>query len=181
MQTTIFRNENKVSTKEVLSIFNKTLKNDFDLKQTEIEELTEIMAKNPVDKFIVSEKPTDPVMQGDLLIWSEDTEEFRLNFPNVQNLSPAKNNVLQEDDSITGDHELVTLKNAKYSLMKGYFIPHELKEHFWEGRNYSCKILDIDSPFIVKHREHGNITFLTKGKYMICSSTDSETLTRMRD
>ena len=129
MQTTIFKNENKVSTEEVLKIFNKHLQKDYEVPNNEIEELTEIMAKNPVDKFIISEKPTDPVMQGDILIWAEGTEEYRLNFPKVTNLVPTTKMVLQEDDSITGDHELVTLKNAKFIL--GIFIFSHIKLYFF--------------------------------------------------
>ena len=181
MQTTIFKNENRVSTEEVLKIFNQELKENFTVKKSEIEELTDIMAKNPVDKFIISEKPTNPVMQGDILIWSDETEEYKENYPKVTELQSTSRLVLQDDDSLTGDHELVPLKGAKYTLKTGKFVPSLLKEHFWGNNAYDCKILEIDSPFIIKHREHGNITFLSKGKYMICSSLDSETLTRMRD
>ena len=77
MQTTIYRNEERVTNQEVLSTFTRTLKSDYKLKKSEIEELTEIYAKNPVDKFIISEKPENVVMQGDLLIWSELTDEFK--------------------------------------------------------------------------------------------------------
>ena len=181
MQTTIFKNENKVSTAEVIKIFNKELKENFTVKKSEIEELTDIMAKNPVDKFIIAEKPTNPVMQGDILIWSEETNEYKENFPLVKDLQTTTRLVLQDDDSLTGDHELVPLKGSKFTLKTGKFVPPLLKEHFWGNNAYDCKILEIDSPFIIKHREHGNITFLSKGKYMICSSLDSETLTRMRD
>jgi hypothetical protein len=181
MQTTIFKNENKVSTDEVLKIFNKELKESFTVKKSEIEELTDIMAKNPVDKFIITEKPTNPVMQGDILIWSEETNEYKENFPLVKDLQATTRLVLQDDDSLTGDHELVPLKGAKFTLKTGKFVPPLLKDHFWGSNTYDCKILEIDSPFVIKHREHGNITFLSKGKYMICSSLDSETLTRMRD
>ena len=181
MQTTIYRNEERATTQEVLKTFNKTLKSDYKLQRSEIEELTEIYAKNPVDKFIVSEKPENVVMQGDLLIWSELTDEFKENFPKVTNLTATSKMALQDDDSITGDHELVTLKNAKFTLQTGKFVPAILEKHLWGSNKYDCKVLEIDSPFMIKHREHGNFTFLTGGKYMICSSLDSETLTRMRD
>ena len=178
--TTIFRNENKVSNEEVLNLFTQTLETAELFEKSEIEELADIMAKNPVDKFIVSEKPDVPVMQGDLLIWSDITDEYKKEFPRVKELTPTSRLVLQEDDSITGDHELVPLKNAKFTLKTGKFIPSILEGHTWGSNSYDCKILEIDSPFIIKHREHGNIA-LTAGKYMICSSLDSETLTRMRD
>ena len=178
--TTIFRNENHVSTEEVLSLFSQTLKTTELFEKNEIEELSDIVAKNPADKFIVSVKPDVPVMQGDLLIWSDITDEYKREFPRVKNLASTSKLVLQDDDSITGDHELVPLHKAKFSLKTGKFVPSVLEGHMWGTNSYDCKILEIDTPFIIKHREHGNIA-LTAGKYMICSSLDSETLTRMRD
>lgn len=187
MTTTILENktlENKtkeMSFEKFLETFTKTIEKTSTVNRSEIEELTEIMAKNPVDKFVISEQPTTLVRQGDILIWSEKTEEYKENFPTVKNLQTTTRMALQDGDSITGDHELVPLKGAKFTLQTGKFIPPLLKEHFWGDNAYDCKILEIDSPFVIKHREHGNITFLSKGKYMICSLLDSETLTKMRD
>ena len=180
MQTTIFKNEERLSTDEVLQVFRKTLEDNFTFERSEIEELTDITAKNPADKFIVSELPNVEVMQGDILIWSELTDEYKENISKVENLTPAPSLVLQEDDSLTGDHLLIPLKGAKYSLRNGTFRPSILNSSSFAGVKYSCKLLEIDSPFVIRHREHGNIT-LTAGKYMICSSLDSETLSRMRD
>ena len=178
--TTIFRNEEKISNEEVVKLFTQTLKETDLFKKSEIEELSDIVAKNPADKFIVSEKPNVPVMQGDILIWSDITDEYKKEFPRISELKDTTKLVLQDDDSITGDHELVPLKNAKFTLKTGKFVPSVLEGHTWGSNSYDCKILEIDSPFVIKHREHGNIA-LTAGKYMICSSLDSETLTRMRD
>lgn len=188
MTTTILENRTlknqakEMSYEDFLKSFTKTLiEKAPDMKKIEINELTNIMAKNPVDKFIISEQPTTLVRQGDILIWSELTDEYKENFPKVKDLAPTTRMALQEGDSITGDHELVTLKGAKFTLKTGKFLPSILENVVWGGRTYDCKILEIDSPFVIKHREHGNITFLTKGKYMICSQLDSETLERMRD
>lgn len=180
MQTTIFTNEERLSTNEVIERFRQTLENDFTFEKSEIEELTDITAKHPADKFIVSEKPDVEVMQGDILIWSELTEEYKENFPKVQNVKPTESMVLQEDDSMTGDHMLIPLKGAHYTLQTGEFVPNIIKDAVYGRNAYKCKLLEIDSPFVIRHREHGNIT-LTEGKYMICSSMDSETLDRMRD
>ena len=180
MQTTIFKNEEKLSTQEVLNIFRQTLEENFSFEKSEIEELSDIAAKNPVDKFIITEKPNVPVMQGDLLIWSDLTDEYKANFPSVTDLQKTDRMVLQDNDSITGDHQLIPLKGAKFTLHTGKFQPTILKKVIWGGNTYDCKILDIDSPFVIRHREHGNIT-LTAGKYMICSSLDSESLQKMTD
>ena len=180
MTTTVLNRPQELNQQEFLNSYTKVLEDDYSVKKNEIEELTLIAAKNPVDRFVISEKPEDVIMQGDLLIWSDITEQYKENFPRVTNLTEFHGKALQEDDSITGDHELVTLKTANYTLKKGNFIPKILEGHIW-GAGHSCKILEIDSPFIIKHREHGNFTFLEGGKYMICSSLDSRTLTRMID
>ena len=180
MQTTIFRNEEKMDFSEVLKRFERTLTKTPSFKKSEIEELVDIAAKNPVDKFIVSELPNVPTMQGDILLWSELTDEYKENIEKVKDLKETTKLVLQDDDSITGDHELVPLKNSKYTLKTGRFIPSILEGQLWGTNSYDCKILEIDTPFLIKHREHGNIA-LTAGKYMICTSLDSETLTKMRD
>lgn len=177
---TIFRNEEKIDLSEVIKVFEKTLEKTPSFKKSEIEELVAIYAKNPTDKFIVSEKPTLPVMQGDLLIWSDATSKYKENIKKITNLQNTTKMALQEDDSLTGDHELVVLKNSNYTLKTGKFVPSILENHLWGGNKYSCKVLEIDTPFLIKHREHGNIA-LTAGKYIICPSLDSETLTRMRD
>ena len=105
MTTTVLENrEKKLNQEEFLNSFTKTLKEGFAVKKSEIEKLTDIMAKNPVDKFIVSERPKDFIAQGDLLIWFEDTPQFKENYPKIKNLQPTTKMALQEDDSITGDH-----------------------------------------------------------------------------
>jgi hypothetical protein len=180
MNTVIFQNENKVSTKEVLGIFKETLEDMELFEQSEIEELSDILAKNPVDKFIVSTKPTNVCMQGDLLIWSDLTKEYKENFPKVTDLQLTDKMVLQDGDSLTGDHRLVPLRGANFTLKTGKFIPSILKNASINRNSYDCKILEIDTPFVITHREHGNMT-LAAGKYMICSSLDSETLEKMKD
>lgn len=181
MQTTIFKNEERISTDEVLTKFVETLEKTYSVEQDEIDLLTEIAAKNPVDKFIIAEMPTDTVRQGDILIWSELTDEYKENISKVKDLKETDRMILQEGDSVTGDHELVPISTAHFTLLEGKFVPDIIKDEVWGGNAWGCKVLEIDSPFILKHREHGNITFLTPGKYMFCSQMDAESLTRMRD
>ena len=178
--TMILEKQPTTSFEDLLKTFERCLEKTEAFERSEIEELTLIQAKNPVDKLIISQLPKDVIMQGDLLIWSELTDKYKENIKSVTDLQETTKMALQEDDSITGDHELVTLKNAKYTLKTGKFVPEILKNHLWGSNKYDCKVLEIDTPFVIKHREHGNMT-LTAGKYMICSSLDSETLTRMRD
>ena len=178
--TVIFRNEEKMNIEEVVQLFERTLENSETFEKSEIEELSEIVSKSCIDKFIVYTKPDVVSMQGDLLIWSDATEDFKREFPRVKDLASTSRMALQDGDSLTGDHCLVPLKNAKFTLQTGKFVPTILEGHTWGSNAWDCKILDTDSPFVIRHREHGNIT-LPAGKYMICSSMDSESLSRMRD
>lgn len=181
MKTTIFRNEEKISTQEAVSVFNTALKEIDLFEGTEIEQLADAYAKNPVDKFIISEKPNVPVAQGDILIWAEGTKDYKENIKSVQKLEVTERLVLQEGDSMTGDHRLVPLEGSNFTLQKGQFSPSVLKgKNSWGDRPYNCLLLDIDKPFLIVHREHGNVA-LPSGKYMICSSMNSETLERMMD
>ena len=181
METTIFRNEEKISTEEVLKRFVETLERSYNVEQSEIDMLTEIAAKNPVDKFIISEMPTEAARQGDILIWSEKSPEYQANIGKVTNLQETNRLILQEGDSLTGDHELIPVSTAKYTMQTGKFVPEIIQEAVWGNNAWDCKILEIDSPFILKHREHGNMTFLSAGKYMFCSQMDADSLARMRD
>lgn len=183
MTTTIL--ERKIETEELsmndfLNQFRNTLEATYN-KQNEIEELTELMAKNPVDKFIITEAPNVAMCQGDIIIWSENTDEYKENIGKVRDLKETDRMILQEGDSITGDHELVPVSNAKYTLKTGKFVPAIIENVVWRNNAWDCKILEIDSPFVLKHREHGNMTFLTPGKYMFCSQLESKTLEKVKD
>lgn len=179
MQTTVFRNEEQISTKEVLEKFVETLESSYEIERNEIDELTDIVAKNPTDKFIIAEMPDQPVRQGDILIWSELTDEYKESLRTIKDLKETTRMILQDGDSITGDHELIPISGAHFTMKTGRFTPSVLADSVAE--DYDCKLLEIDSPFVLRHREHGNITFLTPGKYMFCSQLDSETLEKMRD
>ena len=178
MTTTVFKNEEKVSTKEVLDTFRKRLENDYEksFDKSEIEQLVDIASKNPTDKFVVTDYPDTLVMQGDLLIWSNLTSEYREALKTLSDLKPTKNMILQETDSITGDHRLILLPETDYTLETGKFqitIGAFKKAH-------TCRILKTNKPFLIFHREHGNLT-LPAGEYLVCSSLDAKTLDRMID
>lgn len=183
MGTTIFRNPQSLGEKEVITKFEKVLKDNGNFSKSEIEQLVDCYAKNPVDKFIVSDGDLEETFgrQGDILFWSEDSEMYKKEIKNVHSLKKTKRLVLQKDDSVTGDHRLVPLNDSKFTLQEGYFTPSFLKgKNRWGDRDYDCLLLEIDKPFLVVHREHGNMA-LTAGKYMICSQLDPQTLYRMMD
>ena len=94
MQTTIFRNEEKISNEEVLQKFVETLEKNYNVEQSEIDLLTEIAAKNPVDKFIVYENPDDFIRQGDILIWTEQSPEYKENIKKVRDLQETSRMVV---------------------------------------------------------------------------------------
>lgn len=79
MTTTIFKNEEKVNVRGVIDTFRKKLENDYkeSFEKSEIENLVDIASKNPTDKFVITDCPNVPVMQGDLLIWSNLTSEYK--------------------------------------------------------------------------------------------------------
>lgn len=183
MGTVIFRNSQNLNEKEVLSKFESTLKENDNFKKSEIEQLVDAYAKNPVDKFIVSDEDLMETFgrQGDILFWPENSEMYKKEIKGVHSLVKTERLVLQPNDSITGDHRVVPLPNSNYSIQTGKFKPSFLKgKNRWGDRDHDCIILDIDKPFLVVHREHGNIA-LTAGKYMICSQLDPQTLNRMMD
>ena len=183
MGTTIFRNPQNLGEKEVLTKFETTLKENGNFQKTDIEQLVDAYAKNPVDKFIVSDGDLTETFgrQGDILFWSEDSEMYKKEIKGVHGLSKTTRLVLQPDDSVTGDHRLVPLPKSNFTLQEGKFKPSFLKgKNRWGDRDYDCLVLNIDKPFLVVHREHGNMA-LTAGKYMICSQLDPQTLYRMMD
>lgn len=180
---TVFKNPEKISTNEVIETFRKHLIEDYNdsFEKSEIDSLVDIASKNPTDIFVVTDYPDVEVMQGDILIWSSLTDEYRTNRPLVTDIQSTERMVLQDGDSMTGDHRVIPLSESNYTIQTGKFTPEILKgKNSWGDRKYDCKLLKIDTPFLIFHREHGNLT-LPAGEYMICSSLNSETLERMMD
>ena len=123
MEMTVFRKEEPVKTSEVLQVFKQSLEERHAVPKSEIEELCDIVSKNPTDKFIISEKPDAVVMQGDILIWSDICDEFKESFSRIQQGDISSTLVLQKTDSLTGDHRLIPVPSAHYTLKDGKFIP----------------------------------------------------------
>jgi len=184
MQTITFRNEEKIETSKVIELFRQKLEDSTNFEKSEIEELADIYAKNPVDKFIISDgKMLSNTFgrQGDILFWREGSAMYQREIGNVRNLKKTDRLVLQKNDSLTGDHRLIPIKGSNYTLKSGTFTPMFLQNKNTFGRaNYDCLVLEIDKPFLVFHREHGNMAY-PAGKYMIVSQLDPSTLNIMID
>ena len=179
--TKIFRNEEKLNTEEVLGLFKKSMEETDTYEKSDIEQLADAYAKNPVDKFIISENLDVEAAQGDILIWAKGTAMYEQNFPELHDLKKTERTVLQEGDSMTGDHRIVTIPGTKLTIKEGKFTPSFLKgRNAWGDRDYRGLSVVSDKPFLIVHREHGNMA-LPAGEYMICSAMDSTTLSRMMD
>ena len=183
MKTKIFRNPSQaLSSVQVLEKFTTELQefpNVF--SESEIELLAEAYAKNPVDKFIITEPLQVEAAQGDILIWAKGSNQFKNNIGTVKNLKKTNRMVLQEGDSMTGDHRIVTLEGSNYVLKEGIFHPAILANaDLLHNRQYRCLIFKTDSPFLLVHREHGNYA-LPADEYMFCTALNPEKMTRMLD
>ena len=183
METTIFRNPEKLAINEVIEVFKDSLKGTEAFEASDIEALAETYAKNPVDKFIITETLTgaNGAAQGDIMIIGEKTDLYKQHIATIKNLQKTDRLVLQEGDSMTGDHRLVPMEGSKYTIKTGRFTPAFLKgKSMWREPEYQSIFFETDKPFLIFHREHGNVA-LPQGKYMFCSQLDPETLDRMMD
>ena len=184
MTTTIFRNRENVGMDEVLTNFTAALKESELYNDSEIEMLSEIYAKNPVDKFIVSGdvEATDDSCQGDIIVLAEGTNMYNEVIGRIKNLQKTDRLVLQEGDSITGDHRIIPAEGSTYTIKKGTFTPKFLEgQRRWGGdAHYTAITFETDKPFIIFHREHGNMARCA-GKYVFYSQLDPATLNRMMD
>jgi hypothetical protein len=184
MKTTIFRNPENLEVQEVTSIFKDSLVESEGFDDTEVEMLAETYAKNPTDKFIISDdfEATDDACQGDIIIVPEHTNMYQENITRVKNLEKTDRLVLQEGDSMTGDHRIIPSEGSHYTMEVGKFCPKFLEgKRIWgSDPQYTVLLFETDKPFLIFHSEHGNQVY-QKGKYMIYSQLDPETLNRMMD
>lgn len=181
MHTVIHRKEEGLSKPEVVG----KLKNELDKRSeqyqgmSEIEALAHAYEKNFTDNFIVTDKADLKYMinQGDIVLHHESSDYFQAVKDTITDLRPAKNLNLQEGTALTGDHRFVAMEGANFTIEDGRFAP---LNGVLGRRMYDCKIIKSDKPFLLSHREHGNIT-LQAGTYLVYSQIDSKTLTRVLD
>ena len=184
MKTTIFRNPEKLGINEVIDLFKDSLEKSEVFSESEIDLLAETYAKNPVDKFIVAEElsGSDDACQGDIIVLGEKTNMYKENYPRVKGWKETDRLVLQEGDSITGDHRIIPAEGSTYTVKQGKFTPKFLEGKNMWGREavYNAISFTTDKPFLIFHREHGNMAY-TAGKYMFYSQLDPDPLDRMMD
>lgn len=165
MNNTVFRNEKCVTDENVLKYFRQEIEKRESYINC-IEDLVDIYAKNPSDHFIVTDKPLNiEVVQGDVLIWSKDCGSYKRFIEDTEITTEIPENYnLQGATSVTGDHRVVPMPNsnfkitiAKISVDVGFN-----QKYIHEGR-----YILSDKPFLVTHREHGNVA-LPAGEYLAC-------------
>ena len=132
----------------------------------QIDDLVEIYAKNPADHFIVTDKPlTVEVAQGDVLIWSKNCKSYKRFIQDTEITDEIPENYnLQGATSVTGDHRVIPMpdSNFKMTIAKITMNVGFNQTYVHEGRHFIS-----DKPFLVTHREHGNIA-LPAGEYLAC-------------
>lgn len=84
---------------------------------------------------------------------------------------------LQDGDSLTGDHTIRTLPGTELTIEDVMFEP---KDDILEGRKYNGKVITVNKPFLLTHKEHGNMAF-PEGTYLSFHAIDADTLERVYD
>lgn len=179
MRTTIFRNDLQLETTEVIDLFKKEISAFDVIPQNEAEELIETYRKYPTERFVISEQPSCEGGQGDICIFAEGTPMYNQIVPSMKNLVPTDNLVLQETDSLTGDHKVFTVEGSEYTMTEGTFCPPILENTPYRTL-LKGKLFSTNKSFLIFHREHGNMVF-PAGTYLFCSQLDSYTLQRAID
>ncbi len=143
-----------------------------------INELIEIFAKNPTDVFTVVNKTLKGecimLAQGDIWVAPENTPLYNFIDKNkTDSLQVASNMNLQEGIAMTGDHAIVgtgqvVIQDGKFNVMEG------------RRSTYSYKKIVTSEPFLITHREHGNMAF-PEGTYYSCVAIDPKTMSKVLD
>lgn len=181
MHTVIHRKDETLSRDQVMTKLHDELtqrKDQYDGDDA-VMKLVQTYAKTYTDNFIVTDENDLKYMisQGDIVIHHESSNYFKAVMETIQDRRPAKDMNLQEGVSITGDHRIIPMEGAKLTIEDARFLP---KDGVVGRRPYECKIVTSDKPFLIAHREHGNIT-LRQGVYLVYSQIDAKTQRRVFD
>ena len=181
MNTVIHRKQEGFTGEAVVEMIKDELTKKQEQYQTssEIEELVNTYATTATDNFIVTDVADlkRSICQGDIEIHHESSDYYAETIDSVQDLRDAKDMNLQEGVSVTGDHRIIPIAGAKMTIKDGRF---EAKDNVLRRRLYECKIVETDKPFLIAHREHGNIA-LPAGKYLVFTQIDTKTQRRVYD
>lgn len=180
MATKVHRKTAGVTGSEVIAQFRTSLEErSSQYEQTEIEALADFYAKNLTDNFIVSdvEDIKRPIKQGDIYLYHETSQFYQDVIDTVTNLKPTDNMNLQDGEAMTGDHRIHTIADTNMTIQVGRFEP---KDRVLSRRQYDCKLIESDKPFLITHQEHGNIAVLA-GKYLAYTAIDPTDLQRVID
>ena len=181
MNTVIHRVDSSLTSDQVLDLFKSELEKREEQyeSKSEIEKLVDTYAKTPTDNFIVTDKNDLKYMinQGDIVIQSSHTDYFKAVKDTIMDRRPARDMNLQEGVSVTGDHRIIPLEGANITIEDARFVP---LNGIVGRRPYECKIVKSDKPFLIAHREHGNIA-LPADEYLVYSQIDAKTQRRVYD
>ena len=181
MQTVIHRKDETFTRTDVMS----KLKNELDKRSEQyggtdnVEKLVSDYAKTYTDNFIVMDISDADCMlsQGDIILHSISSNYFANVKETIMDRRPAKNMNLQEGTALTGDHVVIPMEGATLTIEDARFF---LPDNILGRRPYECKIIKSDKPFLIAHREHGNIT-VPADEYLAYSQLDTKTKRRVMD
>lgn len=141
--------------------------------------LANLFAKTPTDNYVVYSKAdlVRPLKQGDILLYHTSSSYYKAVSKTIGSLRKSNGMNLQDGVSVTGDHRCIAVEGSKFSIEEGMFKP---KDNITRGRQYPCKVIKSDKPFLIYHSEHGNIT-VPEGEYLAFTAINPETLTRVLD
>ena len=181
MQTVIHRKDEAFTKADVMS----KLKDELTKREkqyggmSEVEALANEYAKTYTDNFIVMDVSDANCMisQGDIILHSASSNYYKAVKDTIMDQRPAKNMNLQEGTALTGDHVVIPMEGAELTITDARFIP---MDSVLGRRPYECKLINSNKPFLIAHREHGNIT-MPAGEYLSYSQIDAKTKRRVMD
>lgn len=180
-QTIVHRITDGVTGTEVINLFKQAMSSNNDVySEEDIERLSNAYAKNPTDNFVVySSDLENLIAQGDILLNHESSKFFKDVEPSFRLQNETQSRNLQEVDGggITGDHAISGIDNEDLKITLGTYVP---SDNITKGGSMNCKIIEAKKPFVITHKEHGNIA-CPAGKYMARTQINANNMRIMLD
>ena len=182
MTTKIQRKEHSLglTNEQIVAEFRTALEDNKQCYQpSEIEELVNIHAKSVTDNYMVYDETAkvSSIKQGDISLYGTETSYYKAVKDTINGLKLTNDRNLQDGTAITGDHKFVALPDSNLTIKVGMFVP---KDNVTNGRQYSCKMIHSDKPFLITHREHGNVA-VPAGDYLSFVQINPKTHSRVLD